>query len=471
MKRIGASISFQLIDIFKILENDQITEEEKRGLIEDYQLSLTQEGRGILIDPERKNGQCKKEGYFVFGDIDEMTYEDLAETKEYVDKNIDSFTCEAEMKMSGLISGYDRESHSIKYNFRLADKVYDYAQSHGKAMRGHTLVWHNHEPKVLDEYIADRMGYTVEEFNKQSQEPTDEFIASRKELTKEFLRYYIKTVGEHYPNCYCWDVINEVVPDVHTPNASEAERQDGLRHSKWFEYLGEDFYIDVLEIARENLPEGTKLFYNEYGEQNPEKRKAILKVIEKIKAYEEKTGKVILDGIGLQSHYDLDVTNEQLEDIYRDFTSTGKEIQVTEMDVTPGYDTNHMPKPYDPEKIEEYSRVWNKVYELVEQYGIENFTGWGVNDALSWYANIGATMINRDGSVKEFAKKLFENLREKPAEEQTVLQEGLTLQEIGKVTKDDFARNPETADKAFESLEHGVKIQEQEKDGNQLGAI
>ena len=80
----------------------------------------------------------------------------------------------------------------------------------------------------------------------------------------------MKNVGERYPNCYCWDVINEIVPDVHTPKPSEQERNDGLRHSKWFEYLGKDFYIDVLEIAKDNLPEGTKLFYNEYGEQNPE---------------------------------------------------------------------------------------------------------------------------------------------------------------------------------------------------------
>jgi endo-1,4-beta-xylanase len=246
----------------------------------------------------------------------------------------------------------------------MADKIYNYAMTHGKAMRGHTLVWHNHQPQALDDYIQDYYDGNMEDDKSKNPE---EFKRKRKKLTKSFLAEYMKTVGERYPNCYCWDVINEIVPDVHTQKPSEQEKIDGLRHSKWFEYLGKDFYIDVLETARDNLPKGTKLFYNEYGEQNEEKRKAIIQVIENIKKYEQENGKVLLDGIGLQSHYDLNITEQQIEDIYKDFSATGKEIQVTEMDVTPGMDENRHHLEYNPQNMPQYAKIWNKVFSSAEQ--------------------------------------------------------------------------------------------------------
>lgn len=456
MDKIGGSISFQLIDIFNIIEDNSLSEDQKRAQILEYQKGLTQPGKGTFIGPEGTDGQCKKNGYFVFGDIDVMTYEDLLQTKQYVDNNLTSFTCEAEMKMTALLDGYDKDNHKISYRFGMADKVYDYAMAQGKAMRGHTLVWHNHEPKALDDYIQDNYVGNIEEDMEKNPE---EFKNKRKELTKSFLAEYMKSVGERYPNCYCWDVLNEIVPDMHTPKPTEQERNDGLRHSKWFEYLGKDFYIDVLEIARENLPTGTKLFYNEYGEQNPEKRKAIIQVIENIKKYEQQTGKTLLDGIGLQSHYDLNTTEQQIDEIYSDFSATGKEIQVTEMDVTPGYDKSKHRLPYDPKNMPQYEKIWNKVFSCAKAYGVKAFTGWGISDALSWHKNIGCTMVSEDGSIKEFAQEFLEN--------KTIGNgaQGVTLREIGEGTNKSFCANTERAEQAIESVERGIKLQEQVRDG------
>ena len=453
MEKIGGSICFQLIDIFNIIEDKSLSEEQKKSKIIEYQKSLTQEGKGILIDSERKDGHCKKNGYLVFGDVDVMSYEDLLKTKQYVDNNLTSFTCEAEMKMTALLVGYDKEKHKIIYRFEMADKVYDYAMSHGKAMRGHTLVWHNHQPKALDDYIQDHYNGNMEDDKINNPE---QFRIKRRELTKAFLAEYMKTVGERYSNCYCWDVMNEIVIDVQTTNSSEQERNDGLRHSKWYDYLGKDFYIDVLEIARDNLPKGTKLFYNEYGEQNPEKRKVIIQIIENIKKYEQRTGKVLLDGIGLQSHYDLNITEQQIEDIYSDFSATGKEIQVTEMDVVPGYDKDGRPITYNPQKMPQYAKIWNKVFSCAQKYGVKSFTGWGISDALSWYKNIGCTMVAEDGSIKDFAREFFENNQQKSAEQ------GITLQDIGQGTTKCFTQNPERAMNAIEALKDGVRAQEKE---------
>lgn len=401
--KIGSSIGFQLIDIFRIIENPKLSEDEKRQEIIEYQRSLQTEEGGIRVKDDK--GQNTKNGYYIFGNVDEMDYDSLVNTKKYVDEMLTSLTCEGEMKMSAIIAGYDKESHNLKYNFSLADKVYDYAMEHGKNMRGHTLVWHKHQPAALDMYIEDRLGCTMQEYEVQHPE---EFYQKRKDLTKEFLSEYIKNMGEHYPNCYCWDVLNEIVPDVHTSHPSEQEKQDEIRHSKWMEYLGKDFYIDVLEIARDNLPEGTKLFYNEYGEQHPEKRKAILSIIENIKQYEERTGKVILDGIGLQSHYDLQTTPEQIEAVHSDFSKTGKEVQITEADIMLGMKSPTERMEYNPDSPQ-YEILWKKLYECARKYGIEAFTGWGVNDNLSWYRGVGCTMIGENGIPKEFAEDFIRN--------------------------------------------------------------
>ena len=52
--------------------------------------------------------------------------------------------------MKVLIDKYDKDTHKINYRFELVDKVYNYVMKNKKAMRGHTLVWHKHEPKELD---------------------------------------------------------------------------------------------------------------------------------------------------------------------------------------------------------------------------------------------------------------------------------------------------------------------------------
>ena len=125
----------------------------------------------------------------------------------------------------------------------------------------------------------------------------------------------------------------------------------------------------------------------------------------------------MLDGVGLQSHYDLNVTEQQLEDIYSDFSATGKEIQVTEVDITPGIDEKGHQKPYNPNNIDKYSKIWKKIFELSERYGVQAFTGWGVNDDLSWFRDVGCTMIGKDGQIKDFAKDFIEKTRQISFEE------------------------------------------------------
>lgn len=436
--KIGGSICFQLIDIFEIMDNKSLSLEEKNKKVQEYQKSIINEGSGIKVGD---NVIGSYNGFFTFGNIYKLDYDSLVRIKEHVEKNLSSLTCDAEMKMASILTGYDRDSHEVKYNFKFADKVYNYAMQNGKGMRGHTLVWHKFEPRdIINEYIEDRLGCTIDEYKERY---PDNFVAKRKELTKEFLGSYMKKMGEQYPNCYSWDVINEIVSDD-IDNKDISRENDGLRNSMWYEYLGKEFYIDVLELARENLPQGTKLIYNEYGEQHKEKREKILEVIEKIKEYEEKEGKVLLDGIGIQSHYDIHVTEEQIEDIYSDFSKTGKEMQITELDIIS--DTS--------KKNEKFDKLWQKEFELAQKYGIDSFTGWGICDSLNWYSHKGVqlTMVDEFGNVKDFARDFIEKARENnnfSIEDvaKNAIAKGITLEQV----------------EACESME--TKEKEREKEG------
>ena len=62
-------------------------------------------------------------------------------------------------------------------------------------------------------------------------------------------------------------------------------------------------------------------------------------------------------------------------------------------------------------------------------------------------------MYDFDGFSKSFDKEIVGN------------KETLTFQQIGQETTRDFSSNPEQASKAFETLETGVRTQEEIKEG------
>lgn len=408
MKRLGVSISYQLVDIFNIIEDENLDLKQKKDLVKKYQKSLTEDSENSV-----NLGHGK---YYLFGKVNKLSYNKLVKIKNHIDKNVDSFTCEVEMKMSSMIKGYDKENHNIEYNFKYSDIVYDYAMKHGKDVRGHTLVWHLHQPKALDEYIEDNLGTNMEEYSKSN---PDGFLEKRRELTLKFLDEYMKKVGKKYPNCYCWDVINEIANSADKENDSAKVRNSDLRNSKWNEYIGKDsegndFYIEVLKLARKNLPQGTKLFYNEYDEFEDEKRKSIIGIIDNIKEYEkdhiDEFPNGLLDGIGLQSHYDIIIPPEKMDKTFEEFYKTGKEIQITEADIPVRLYKKDGKVEYSKDEIKKVDKLWSQMFKSISKYNIESFTSWGISDELSWFIKEDkgkATLIDEKGNLKSVSKELF----------------------------------------------------------------
>src|SRR5258708_38985770 len=81
---------------------------------------------------------------------------------------------------------------ALSFDFSQGDKMVDFAMTHKMKIRGHTLVWHQQNPKWLTE-----KKYTSGEL-------------------AEILERHIKTVVGHYRGkVFAWDVGNEAFDEVH----------------------------------------------------------------------------------------------------------------------------------------------------------------------------------------------------------------------------------------------------------------
>ena len=211
---------------------------------------------------------------------------------------------------------------------------------------------------------------------------------------------YIKSVFEwadsEYPGLfYAWDVVNEAIDDA-----------GGMRKSMWYKTVGEDFVERAFEYARKYQPKGVKLFYNDYNTYMPGKQNDILKMIKPV----AEAGN--LDGIGMQSHLNTDISVDQFMTALRRYHSElGVEIQITELDIgAKNTDTDYS------KQGEYYGRFMTKLLEQkAAGMPITNVTVWGITDSLSWRQGEDALLLK--GSME--AKPAFNAFIEAAGSEKT----------------------------------------------------
>ncbi|MDR6717158.1 endo-1,4-beta-xylanase [Paenibacillus sp. 2003] len=260
-------------------------------------------------------------------------------------KHFNSLTATYEMKPK-----YMSPSEGV-YEFEAADQYVQFAEEHGMGVRAHALLWHIDAAEWM---FKDPQGNP----------------ASR-ELLLARIQDYVETVMTRYKGkIYAWDVVNEAIADSNGD-------ANGLRKSPFYELIGPDYIEKTYEFARAADPDA-KLYYNEYFTEIPEKREHMFQLVKRLKE------KGLIDGVGLQSHYNLESPPiEEIEKTINMFVELGLDIQITELDVDSGI-------PFGEEMSDEVAvKQAYRYKELLDLYKkhkdhISSVTLWGLQDEKSY---------------------------------------------------------------------------------------
>ncbi len=184
--------------------------------------------------------------------------------------------------------GYDFGPADAFVNFGLSNKMY---------LVGHTLVWHgqtpswvfagtNPPPAVSNVSVQESAGLTNSSGTNAagSRRFSRSFgrgfwrggftgpRASREELLERMREHIHTVVGRYKGKIKVWDVVNEAVSDSGT---------NILRNSLWLQIIGPDFIAKAFEYAHEADPDAI-LRYNDYGLENPGKRRKFIELIKSL---------------------------------------------------------------------------------------------------------------------------------------------------------------------------------------------
>ncbi|ACL76656.1 endo-1,4-beta-xylanase [Ruminiclostridium cellulolyticum] len=271
------------------------------------------------------------------------------------------------------------------FTFADADKLVDKVLAEGFEMHGHTLVWHQQSPAWLNTKV-DASGNAVP-------------LSREEALTN--LKTHIKTVVEHYGNkVISWDVVNEGMND----NPSNPEDWRGaLRQSPWYQAIGPDYMEQAFLAAREVLdahPDwDVKLYYNDYNDDNQNKSKAIYYMVKELNEKYAKThpGKLLIDGVGMQAHYNMSTNPSNVELSLERFISLGVEVSITELDVQAGSDFK-----LTDEIANAQGYLYAQLFDIYKKHAanISRITIWGLDDGTSWRSSTNPLPFDKNLQAK-----------------------------------------------------------------------
>ena len=247
------------------------------------------------------------------------------------------------------------------YDFARMDDIVRWAQANGKAVRGHTLLWHRPQwfPQWLNSY---------------------DYGANPAREAERLLTDHIRTVTDRYRGVIAsYDVVNEAID--HDTN--------GLMQTSMSRAMGSaEAVLDLaFHTAREQLPAG-ELVYNDYMSWEPDHRAHCADVLRLLEGFRKRG--VPVDALGIQSHieiYAIDAASgvgPYDEAGWRRFldevVAMGYKLLITEFDV------KDKALPGDialrDAKVADYAR---RYFDLMLEYDqLGDVLAWGMVDGFSW---------------------------------------------------------------------------------------
>jgi endo-1,4-beta-xylanase len=261
------------------------------------------------------------------------------------------------------------------YAFAQPDRYVAFGEANKMFIVGHTLVWHSQTPRWV---FQDAEGTPL----------TRDALLAR-------MRDHIHTVvGRYKGRINGWDVVNEAL------------NEDGtLRHSPWFNIIGEDYIEQAFRFAHEADP-AAELYYNDYNLEVPAKRDGAVALVKKLKA-----AGVTIHAVGSQAHDKLDLPRSPIlhDSSIAALAATGVKVNFTELDVDvlPRATTNRtadvgvtaqgqvgsavnpfaagLPDSVQRKLTQRYVDLFTVL--LKHRDVVDRVTFWGVGDGDSWLNN------------------------------------------------------------------------------------
>jgi endo-1,4-beta-xylanase len=262
------------------------------------------------------------------------------------------------MKWAALRPAPDR------FDFRAADELLAFTESHGQKLRGHNLCWH----EALPAWFAG---------------------AVNKDNARQFLTQHIQTVVARYAGkIHSWDVVNEAI-DI------KSGRADCLRKTPWLEFIGPD-YLDLAYRTACKADPHTLLTYNDYGIETdaPEQVAKREQVLQLVRGFQARS--VPIDAVGVQSHLSAtdSLPGAGLRHFVRELHRMNLQVFVTEMDVNES-------KLHG--SIGERDAVIAAIYRdyatmMLAEPNVTTLLTWGITDRYTWLD--GAKWTRQDGQAQ-----------------------------------------------------------------------
>lgn len=302
------------------------------------------------------------------------------------------------------------------YDFTAADALVAFGEANKMEIAGHTLVWHSQTPNWVfegthlppgveqapePEAEAERpqRGPGRGGFGRSRPFNLDGPRASREELLERMREHIHTVVGRYKGKVKVWDVVNEAIADG---------GDQVLRESPWSVIIGPDFVAKAFEFAHEADPEAI-LRYNDYGLENPGKRRKLIDLITSLKEL-----KVPVMAIGSQAHVNTSITFETMDETLAELASLGLPVHITELDVNSavggqrgtGADIAGNATATEGGLVADANRRLTEAYThifrafLKHRDSLEMVTFWGANDANSWRRQGTPLLFDLEGKPK-----------------------------------------------------------------------
>ena len=226
------------------------------------------------------------------------------------------------------------------WHFDPADRLVEFAETHGLQVHGHTLVWDRQLPAWLDPGLT------------------------RRRMAGELARHVETVVGRYRGRIQSWDVVNEAVAD-----------RGGLRRTVFLRVLGPGYVADAFRLAHAADP-AAQLYYNDCeADALGPKADAVYALVGRLL-----DDGVPVHGVGLQMH--LRATHPPASAAIaahvERLTALGLLVRISEMDV-------RIRRVRRGDPLARQRRVYEgAIGACAGMPGFAGVTFWGVSDAHSW---------------------------------------------------------------------------------------